>query len=61
MAGGIMQLIISGRANKHITGNPQTTHFKSVYFRRTNFAMESVPCIFNNSISTTSDKVKYLQ
>ena len=55
MAGGIMQLIISGRANKHITGNPQTTHFKSVYFRHTNFAMESVPCIFNNSISTTSD------
>ena len=50
-----MQLIISGRANKHITGNPQTTHFKSVYFRHTNFAMESVPCIFNNPISTTSD------
>ena len=50
-----MQLIVSGRANKHITGNPQTTHFKSVYFRHTNFAMESVPCIFNNPISTNSD------
>ena len=50
MAGGIMQIIVSGRANKHITGNPETTHFKSVYFRHTNYAMESVPCIFNNSI-----------
>lgn len=55
MAGGIMQLIVSGRANKHITGNPETTHFKSVYFRHTNFAMESVPCIFNNSIPANTE------
>lgn len=50
-----MQLIVSGRANKHITGNPETTHFKSVYFRHTNFAMESVPCIFNNSIPANTE------
>jgi hypothetical protein len=55
MAGGIMQIIVSGRANKHITGNPETTHFKSVYFRHTNFAMESVPCIFNNSIPSNKE------
>ena len=55
MAGGIMQIIVSGRANKHITGNPETTHFKSVYFRHTNFAMESVPCIFNNSIPANKE------
>tara|TARA_Y100000590_G_scaffold261169_1_gene293232 strand:- start:36 stop:1343 length:1308 start_codon:yes stop_codon:yes gene_type:complete len=55
MGGGIMQLIVSGRANKHITGNPETTHFKSVYFRHTNFAMESVPCIFNNAILANAE------
>lgn len=55
MAGGIMQIIVSGRANKHITGNPETTHFKSVYFRHTNFAMESVSCIFNNSIPSNKE------
>ena len=55
MGGGIMQIIVSGRANKHITGNPETTHFKSVYFRHTNFAMESVPCIFNNAILANAE------
>ena len=50
-----MQIIVSGRANKHITGNPETTHFKSVYFRHTNFAMESVPCIFNNAILANAE------
>ena len=55
MGGGIMQIIVTGKQNKYITGNPETTHFKSVYFRHTNFAMESVPCIFNNGISNNAD------
>lgn len=50
-----MQLILSGKQNKYITGNPQTTHFKSVYFRHTNFAMESIPCTFNNTISSNKE------
>ena len=53
MGGGIIQLRTSGKQTKHIVGNPQTTHFKAVYFRHTNFAIESIPCIFNNSISNT--------
>ena len=36
MGGGIMQIIVTGKQNKYITGNPETTHFKSVYFRHTN-------------------------
>ncbi len=55
MGGGIMQLMFSGKQNKHITGNPQTTHFKAVYFRHTNFAIESIPCTFNQTISTNND------
>ena len=55
MGGGIMQMIVTGKQNKYITGNPETTHFKAVYFRHTNFAMESVPCIFNNSVSNNSE------
>lgn len=55
MGGGIIQLRTSGKQTKHIVGNPQTTHFKSVYFRHTNFAIESIPCVFNNSISNTSE------
>ena len=46
-----MQLMSVGRQNKYITGNPQTTYFKAVYYRHTNFAMETIPSIFNNSIS----------
>jgi hypothetical protein len=55
MGGGIMQLMSVGRQNKYITGNPQTTYFKAVYYRHTNFAMETIPSIFNNSISVNSD------
>ena len=55
MGGGIIQLRTSGKQTKYIIGNPQTTHFKAVYFRHTNFAIESIPCVFNNSISNTSE------
>ena len=55
MGGGIIQLRSAGKQTKHIIGNPQTTHFKSVYFRHTNFVIESIPCVFNNAISNTSE------
>ena len=55
MGGGVMQLRTSGKQNKHITGNPETSYFKAVYYRHTNFAIESVPCIFENNISATSE------
>ena len=50
-----MQVIATGKANKYITGNPQTSFFKDVYYRHTNFAMESIPCVFNTSINNNSD------
>ena len=50
-----MQVIATGKANKYITGNPQTSFFKDVYYRHTNFAMESIPCVFNTSINDNSD------
>ena len=43
------------KQNKHITGNPQTSYFKAIYYRHTNFAIESVPCIFDNNISATTE------
>jgi len=55
MGGGIMQIITTGKENKHITGNPQTTFFKDVYFRHTNFSMETIPCVFNSTISNNND------
>tara|TARA_B110000208_G_C11765216_1_gene428351 strand:- start:493 stop:1905 length:1413 start_codon:yes stop_codon:yes gene_type:complete len=40
--GALMQLIASGAQDIHLTGNPQMTHFKMVYKRHTNFAIESI-------------------
>ena len=54
MGGGVMQLRTVGKQNKYITGNPETSYFKAVYYRHSNFAIESVPCIFENPISATS-------
>jgi len=41
MNGSLMQLGAHGAENKHLTGNPQITFFKSVFKRHTNFAMIS--------------------
>ena len=37
MGGGILQLSAYGSQDTHLTGNPQITYFKSVYYRYTNF------------------------
>tara|TARA_B110000211_G_C14043821_1_gene537998 strand:- start:411 stop:1721 length:1311 start_codon:yes stop_codon:yes gene_type:complete len=55
MGGGIIQLRSIGKQNKYITGNPDTSYFKAVYHRHTNFAIESIPCVFENPISATSE------
>ena len=49
MSGSIMQLSAIGTMDKHITGNPQITFFKSVYRRYTNFAIESRKINFNGT------------
>ncbi len=50
MTGGIMQLVAYGAQDVYITGNPQVTFFKAVYRRHTNFAMESIPQPFNDTV-----------
>lgn len=42
MPGGLMQLVGVGAQNELVNGNPSMTHFRSVYRRHTNFAMEQI-------------------
>jgi hypothetical protein len=46
MPGGIMELVAYGAEDLYLTGNPQITHFKVVYRRHTNFAMEYIEQYF---------------
>lgn len=58
-SGGLLQLVATGRQDIYLTGNPQTTFFKQVYRRYTNFSMETqyIPfdtaADFNKLISVT--------
>lgn len=38
---GYLQLTVHSESDKYLVGNPQMTHFKSVYLRHTNFAIEN--------------------
>ena len=40
-SGGLLQLVATGRQDIYLSGNPQTTFFKQVYRRHTNFSMET--------------------
>lgn len=40
MPGGLMQLVAYGAQDVYLTGNPQITHFKTIYRRHTNFSVE---------------------
>jgi hypothetical protein len=40
MPGGLIQLVNKGAQDQLITGSPSFTHFKSMYKRHTEFAME---------------------
>jgi len=50
MAGGLLQLVGRGAQDQLITGNPSFTHFRSVYKRHTDFAMEQFRLYFKTSI-----------
>ena len=59
MPGGLMQLVGVGAQNELVNGNPSMTHFRSVYRRHTNFAMEQVRMPFtasNLEFSTTGTR-----
>jgi len=49
MPGGLIQLSQVGAQNHLINGNPSMTHFRAVYRRHTNFAMESIRMDFSSS------------
>ena len=41
MGGGLLQLLAKGAQDHILVGNPQISHFKVVFRRHTNFAIES--------------------
>ena len=54
-----MQLVGVGAQNELVNGNPSMTHFRSVYRRHTNFAMEQMRMSFSSSnleFSTTGTR-----
>lgn len=49
MPGGLVQLVGVGAQNELVNGNPSMTHFRAVYRRHTNFAMEHIRMTFDSS------------
>ena len=49
MPGGLLQLVAVGAQNELVNGSPSMTHFRAVYRRHTNFAMESIRMGFTAS------------
>lgn len=49
MPGGLIQLVGVGAQNELINGNPTMTHFRAVYRKHTNFAMEQIRMPFTSS------------
>jgi len=49
MTGGLMQLVGKGAQDVLVTGNPSFTHFKAVYKRHTEFAMEHFRLYFKTT------------
>jgi hypothetical protein len=50
MPGGLLQLVGKGAQDQLITGNPSFSHFRSVYKRHTDFAMEHFRLYFKTSL-----------
>lgn len=49
MPGGLLQLVAIGAQNELVNGSPSMTHFRAVYRRHTNFAMEAIRMTFTSS------------
>lgn len=49
MPGGLMQLMGRGAQDQLVTGNPSFTHFKSMYKRHSEFAMEHFQIVFRGT------------
>ena len=48
MSGGVIQLVNKGAQDQLVCGNPSFTHFRSVYKRHTDFAMEQFELVFKS-------------
>jgi hypothetical protein len=60
MTGGLINIAVYGGQDLFLTGNPEITHFKSVYRRHTNFAVESYKLSFDDNIGFGSECNKEL-
>ena len=49
MPGGLMQLVGKGAQDHLVTGNPSFTHFRSMYKRHSEFAMEHFRLVFRST------------
>lgn len=49
MPGGLLQLVATGAQNELVNGTPSMTHFRAVYRRHTNFALEQIRMPFTAS------------
>jgi hypothetical protein len=49
MPGGLIQLVAKGAQDQLVNGNPSFTHFRSMYKRHTDFAMEQFRIFFKNT------------
>ena len=49
MPGGLMQLVAKGAQDQLVNGSPSYTHFRSVYKRHTDFAMEHFRLTFKTT------------
>ncbi len=49
-SGGLLQLVSTGRQDIYLSGNPQTTFFKQVYRRYTNFSIETQRIPFDTGV-----------
>lgn len=59
MVGGLLNIVAYGSQDLFLTGTAEITHFKLVYRRHTNFAMESIRINFDDAVGfgTTSHVV----
>jgi len=57
MTAGALQLNFIGPQDKHLTGNPQMTYFKSVYKKYSNFAKDTKKISFENKVQFGSEHI----
>lgn len=57
MSGGLIQLTSVGNQDVYLTGNPETTFWKAVYKKYTNFSLESIAQTFSGQVRPNNDVI----